>query len=467
MQKLTPFYQTNLFGIGLSLIILLLLKLMNFNGLYGQDSHEYLRYTNYLKGNIFNLTNVKDYFWPIMYPLIGAVTSLIKIAPISILQFISIFSLVFSSIYLQKIIAVLYNKKSLVYIISFFILSPFVFRFGTVIMSDMLCLLFLIVGFYHLLNYSNTTKFKFLLYSVIFFSFSFYTRYVVVIVFIFPFVWIFFKHFKKQKISYYLLLILPIIIIIIIISIPHYLIKTASLTTFEHSWLVNWSFSNFINNEFITVEGIKTYRFSNIVFVWIQNVLPKYFFLGFILLFFIKKKDFKLILLLGLFSYLFFLAGIPFQNSRFLLLSFPLIIVFLFPAFTRFMTLFKNKKEIAIIGFVGIQLFLIIYSFRSIYFLNQIEKENVTSIIKLSDTKIIYTSGYEGPLRSYSDKKVIGIWMDSIITVEKGLFMINELDMKNNSYPETINYNYQKLKNNVSLQQLETFDKGWTLYEIQ
>jgi len=463
MQKTTPFYQTNLFGIGLSLVILLLLKLIDFNGLYGQDSHEYLRYTNYLKNNLFNLGNVKDYFWPIMYPLIGAVTSFTKIAPILILQFISIFSLVFSSIYLQKIIKVLYNKESLIYIISFFMLSPFVFRFGTVIMSDMLCLLFLIVGFYHLLNYNNTTKFKFLLYSVILFSFSFYTRYVVVVLFLFPFLWSFFKHFKKRKISYYLFLILPIIII----SIPHYLIKTASLVTFEHSWLVNWSFSNFINNEFTTVEGIKTYRLPNIVFVWLQNGLPKYFFLGFILLFFAKKKDFKLILLLGLFSYLIFLAGIPFQNSRFLLLSFPLIITLLFPSFTRFMLLFKNKKQIAIIGFVIIQLFLIIYSFRSIYSLNQIEKENVASIIKLSDTKIIYTSGYEGPLRSYSDKKVIGIWMDSIITVKKGLFMINELEMKNNSYPETINYNYQKLKNNISLQKLKTFNKGWTLYEIQ
>ncbi len=249
MQKLKT-YQSTLVGIGITLIFFSLLQLIGFNGLYGQDSHEYLRYSKHLNTNLIDIQNADDYFWPVMYPLLGALLSIIKIPTVYFLQFISVFSLVFSAIYIQKIIKIIYGSTGFLYVSIFYMMSPFVFRFGSVVMSDMLCLLFLIVGFYQLLRYDKNQKFIVLIYSVLFFSLSFHSRYIAVILFLVPFLMIFFKHFSKFPIYYYLLLLFTAIII----SIPHILIKSTSVVTFEHSWLMNWDILNLFKRSFITIE---------------------------------------------------------------------------------------------------------------------------------------------------------------------------------------------------------------------
>ncbi len=110
---------------------------------------------------------------------------------------------------------------------------------------------------------------------------------------------------------------------------------------------------------------------------------------------------------------------------------------------------------------------LLTYSFNKVYVLNKEEKSNVKYINKTSSLKTIYTSGYEGPLRSYSDKNVYGLWLDSISNYRSGLLMINNFDMKDENLPSTIKYNYNTIKNNYRLKELKVFEKGWKLYEIQ
>ena len=329
---------------------------------------------------------------------------------------------------------------------------------------------------------------------MVFFSLAFYSRYVSVLIFIMPFLWIFFKHFKKQAFYKYG----GLIVITALVSLPHILIKTASITTFEHSWLLNWSFENYFKNAFITGEGTRAFKLPNLFFVFFQNFHPRYFYIGFVLIFFIKRKDFNIIFLIGILSYLLFLAGIPFQNTRFILLSFPLVLMVLFPAFNRLsdkinflytnrqkinkkkelisdknaketnpLAGLKKKKSLVYLGIMALQLSLLVYSFGNVYTLNKEEKRNVSQINSLSDKAIIYTSGYEGPLRSYSNKRVFGLWTDSISHYHSGVLMINDSQMKDPHLPPVIKYNYKVLKSKPNLTLLKTLDQGWRLYEIQ
>jgi hypothetical protein len=170
---------------------------------------------------------------------------------------------------------------------------------------------------------------------------------------------------------------------------------------------------------------------------------------------------------MGILPYLIFLSGIPFQNSRFILLTFGLFLILLFPSFDRISEKLKTKKNILFLGIACIQVLLLTYSFSKVYVLNKEEKNNIMYINEISSNKIIYTSGYEGPLRSYSDKNVHGLWLDSISNYRSGLLMINDLDMKDENLPSTIKYNYNIIKNNYRLKELKVFEKGWKLYEIQ
>ena len=83
----------SLFGI----LLLVITQVFDFNGLYGQDSYEYCRYSNCWK--LFFTTGQKpsDFIWPIYYPFIGSLFALVFKTHFA-LQLISIFSFVGNNI---------------------------------------------------------------------------------------------------------------------------------------------------------------------------------------------------------------------------------------------------------------------------------------------------------------------------------------------------------------------------------
>lgn len=78
--------------------------LIDFNGLYGQDSHEYLRYTCRLLDFWTSGSNPGDYFWPMNYPFYGSFLALIIHPVVFALQLLSMLSLVFTSVYLYRLL---------------------------------------------------------------------------------------------------------------------------------------------------------------------------------------------------------------------------------------------------------------------------------------------------------------------------------------------------------------------------
>ena len=100
-----------------------------FNGLYGQDSHEYYRYSKAITNFFKTGSSPGDYFWPVYYPILGSFFGFV-IGNLFSLQFISSLSLSGSLYFLFKIMKEIFGeqKNLSLYILITFLLSPFVFR---------------------------------------------------------------------------------------------------------------------------------------------------------------------------------------------------------------------------------------------------------------------------------------------------------------------------------------------------
>ena len=91
---------------------------LGFNGLYGQDAHEYLRFGKALHQFFLTGANPGDYIWPVNFPLYGALLSLLLSSVNFSMQILSVFSFIGILLYKLKILKLIFpgdeEKMSLV-----------------------------------------------------------------------------------------------------------------------------------------------------------------------------------------------------------------------------------------------------------------------------------------------------------------------------------------------------------------
>ena len=191
-----------------------------FNGLYGQDSHEYYRYSRAIT-NFFETGNSPgDYFWPVYYPILGSILGFV-VGNLFSLQFISALSLSGSLYFLFRIMKEIFIKKQniSVYILITFLISPLVFRNSLVVMSDLLTIFFITGSFYFFIDYLHKTEYKQLIFFSVFFTLAILTRYAAVVVLVIPAVVIIHQIVKNRKYSHLLISFAVVIILLGYISI--------------------------------------------------------------------------------------------------------------------------------------------------------------------------------------------------------------------------------------------------------
>ncbi|MDB4728436.1 glycosyltransferase family 39 protein, partial [Saprospiraceae bacterium] len=202
-------------------IVFLILRSVGFDGLYGQDGYEYLRYSKDLVSFIKTNELPKPFSWPVLYPISGAIIYTIIQEMGLALQLISILAWSGVTIYLHATLKLLFPKKSTSFFFIFlcFLLSPMVLRMGVVVMSDMLATCFIVMSCFYALRYGQRINTKDL-YLFSFFSISsMLTRYAsfIALVPFFLYVAFFLLKNKKQWIH-----ILPLMILLGGLCIPHF-----------------------------------------------------------------------------------------------------------------------------------------------------------------------------------------------------------------------------------------------------
>ncbi len=457
----------------LILIILIIIRVIfKFDGLYGQDSYEYLRYTNALNSYFKTGVNPGDYFWPLYYPILASLLSFFVKSDLA-LQLISIVSLIISSLYIVKIIYLLNdNKKNIqFYVLVFFSLSPIVFKLGISNMSDMLSTLFITLFFHNGFVYTKKNKVSNLYYVIIFGLSAIMTRYAAFVV-ISPFtIYLIFIFFKRKEHLKHTLAFIPIVCLLIT---PHFIIREGNSTEFlNHNWLKDWSITHFHKDSFTTVDGTNYNLLPNILYAFSSLFNPLYFLFGLIFFPFTLREtriaiEIK-ILILSFISYSFFLAGIPFQNNRFLLLSFPLIIIILFTGFNLVAEKFNKQftKQAILFIMVIIQLTLCYFSLKPTLERNNLEREIATRLENYQN-KTLYSFDIDISLQGRGlvfDYK--NLWKEKYkVFPERALVLFHPTKFEKQWKGKNPIINWDNLITNYNLKIIQNLPEGWVLYEI-
>lgn len=446
----------------------------SFDGLYGQDAYEYLRYSKALRDFMLLGENPEDYFWSLFYPLFGAIGSIITYNTALILQIISALSLSISTLYLYKILLIIYakNNTTSLFIVLFFILSPTVFTLGLIVMSDMLATCFIILCCYHTLQYSKEQLVKSFYLALLFGMSAVMTRYASFVV-LAPFaIYLLFFLFKKKK---HLLHLVGLLMLFALLVFPHFYFRNGNPFQFlNHNALTKWSVINFFKSTFITDQGISGFRFPNILYAFYNVFHPRYLVLGFIfILCLIYKKTLlkaPIVFLVSVLLYALFLAGIDTQNPRFLVLSFPLVLVVFFPSFNfLFKKITSNKIKFGLIGLIAIsQIWLCAKGIKPIVERNLLEK-SIAQEMKKYQNNILYSFDMDISLQGRGlNFKYQNLWTKKYTIFEKGALVLFHPTKFNtqwkDKYPIT---NWQRLNNEYNLMLLENFSEGWKLYKIE
>jgi len=461
-------YQMECWLLATPLFILIILRLLGFDGLYGQDSYEYLRYTKQIEQ--FYLTGIHpgDFFWPKGYPLISGLFALVLPTNIS-LQLVSLLSFSGSVWFVNKTIKLIYPKNvdSTIFILLGLVLSPYMLRAGVTSMSDTLSICCLTGSLYYGLYYSKQHTFKALLLCVFLGVYSIFTRHAAFIPVLIIFISISIFWCKNVKIVHLWALIIPLILILI-----HFYFEVETADLIKHKWLKEWSFTNFFKTKFNMSDGFQENLFPNFVYAFFPFYHIGFFFInGILFLFSIKelKKYFKhnlIIITLSIIFYALFLAGAPFQNNRFLLLTYPLVLILLYPSFNR-LIIFFDKYRLIIGLIIIIQLALFIRVISSNYQLNLTETK-IASELTHFQNQTLYSFDIDiaikgrGLIFNYKN-----LWVEEYKTFEKGgLVLFNEEKLKEQWKGENPMINWNYLKNNYQLKLIKKLNSGWKLYRI-
>lgn len=445
---------------------------LNFNGLYGQDAYEYLRYAGRLKDFFVNGNSPGDYFWPIGYPFYGALLSFLTQDVAFALQLLSTLTFVGTIWYAKKILTLLFPEKDgkYFYLIAFLLLSPFLLRSSLLCMSDAGAVFFVIGFFYHAFRFRKDGRGVDLLMLFLFAANAFMFRYVSLVLLVIPSIYLL-REIAQKK---YIVSLLFGMLLFFIFLLPHIFIRASHPVSFlNHEWLTEWSFANYFRSSFATADGLSHALLPNIVFSLLALFHPGNFIFGIVALFFLFRqrpiKTEEKVLLASVLLYVLFLAGMPIQNLRFFLLPLPLLIISSFRGFSFVYEKMKSKTFILFSLVILFQGILFVYGFRLIYARNRLEHSIKEWIAQHTKQPVIYSFDMDVSLKSGGlDRTFYNMWEKEYNSFEpNSLLLFNAPAFEKQWEGKNPMKNWEKVNRENHLVLLKSFPEGWNLYEIR
>jgi 4-amino-4-deoxy-L-arabinose transferase-like glycosyltransferase len=257
--------------------------ILNFNGLYSQDSHIHFRFAGELRDFLLAGTDPGPYrWWPLFYPLSGALLSLTGLPVLLSLKLVSYLALAGSVIYTIKWLRILYpglNTLRDLYVVVFLGFSPYMFRGSLVVMTDMLSVFFIVSGCYYCYKYAREPKLLTAIFAAVFCVSAVMTRYPAIVVLLPFIITAIIALIKLPKYRY----VVSIFLIVTVLSIPFlYVNRDNPFSFIDHLSHIytNWSIANFMTHFPLDNESI-TSRLGlvNIIHAVHGFWFPGYFFL--------------------------------------------------------------------------------------------------------------------------------------------------------------------------------------------
>lgn len=449
-------------------LLFILARILEFNGLFGQESHEFLRYSKLVASYFTGGAEPSAFSWPVLYPAAAAILQLIMPAALS-LQTISILSAVLCFIYFCKTLSILFpgGTQRQRYAIVFLLCAPFFVRSAVLGLPDMLCVALLMLMYYFLVKFERNGNIYHLVQSTMFGILAVQTRYVALL-FLVVLIPVLFNAIRKRR-STLLLLIGGSILAIT----PSVILRSpGNLNFLNFSWITLWSPLNYFHDNFFTNEGAFVYSVPNIVGVLAIFCHPAMCFIGPLLLFyyFKNRSDHARWWWISLIIYLLFVAGLPYQNLRFIFLPLPLLLLILYPGFEPLMAIFRKRNtRVFLITLIGLFQFAIII--RTVLPAIRFHREEmaVVKMLRKYPANELYTFSIDKALNTYTvPHNVNNLWLPEYSSVASGaLFLYNpdKFGYEQNTTPP--GFIYRQLKREGRLTQLEKTPEGWVLYSVR
>lgn len=433
-----------------SLVFLSLFVALGYDGFYGQDAYAYLNFSDAINEKGIDTIWRESFFWPKLYSSLGGIVSFLTIPTTFALCFISAISLGLSAVFTRKTL-LNYNvppQFATWIVILGIILAPYLLRSGLSAMSDslMVCLVslfFLLDSRYRL---SESLNGFLALSSVAVLIFN--TRYVGILICAPLLLFYVIKAFKKKQ---YIQLILGCLIL----SVPilQYLQSTSNGLS-SHYFLDSWSIKNWFLSSFEGGERPFNFELINILHSLKSIVHPGYSLIvaPLVLVAVIKRIKPDLMVITSALIYILFIAGIPFQNDRFLIVIPILMIIALRDAIPAGFEMLAKLKHPAIVLTSLIGIVFSVLAMRTPISVNQTERKLADYINKNSYDGVICFEvdvALESRLR---DVTVYSLWDLDTLQSYKGLHLILDDESVRDAWEGTIvDKNLSHLKLNYHL----------------
>lgn len=438
-----------------------------FNGLYGQDPHEYLRYSQALVDSHFN--SAGDFHWPKLYPAIGALLGHLGIPVLIALQSISLLACLGILWFAQKSINLIHKSNGTWLLLLGSASEVYFVRSGMIIMSDVLCAFWIMGAFYWYLKSIRNIHFKYLLLLILFAILAIFTRYAAIPLMAPILIHILVKSLITSNFWRKLVILGAIVGLALFVFCTNDQILSQITDRFNE-----WNFSNLFNITHHRKGRLETNWVPNVLYIFSNFAHLGFLSFGILLLIWIRKWSWIYIeMWIAIFVYLIFIGGLEIQNQRFMVITHLPVLVLIYPAFKELWDWLQSRK-LTVIFVVGVLVFntaFFYYSFSKTYKAHRLEKEVVEAIksIRTDEKVTIYSFYVDQSFPSYGiDNPVKNMWMMEKPDFERGALVVFNPELFEKTWKDhQLMKNWTYLNGNYTLEVLLTLRNNWKIYRIK
>jgi len=458
----------------LFLALVAMAYLLNFNGLYGQDAHEYLRqaqvfFVRFSGGEIPPPT-MGDASFGAGFPILGGLLTFITGNAVLSLQLISWSSAALAVYFFLSGCRYLLPgaKAESRFLFGMFFLSAPVFLRGCFTsMSDIPALAFTLGALRFGLDAGEHRNGRALLLAAFTAGLAMLIRPAMFAVLAPLMLWVSWRTVRRQFWWWS-----AGILILGLFAVVHHWAKPGGMS----AGVVNdWNLIHFFSRTFTNASGTVTYFLPNILQLFSPLAHYGFFVATFLLFFLFKKTDLHLpvkwVLVAALLSYMLLIGGLPVPNVRYLLPVWAIGLWLLYPAWDRFyaygLYFFPKLTKGLLLAGAILQLAGLVWNIRPVMQLNHFEKTlSATLREKMPPGASLYTMDVDVALKSYlTEIQYFNIWEKTYDSIPAGsYFLYNENKLNAQWAGMNPVKNWEHVQKNYELTVVDTLEQGWVLY---
>ncbi|MBL7825619.1 MAG: glycosyltransferase family 39 protein [Saprospiraceae bacterium] len=465
----------------------LLSWLLAFNGLYGQDAHEYVRQCRAIvdawSGGLASAVTLGDSQFAQGYPVAGALLTYLTGDPILGLQIISWVAYAASVFALERLLNLLSHgsraDSRVVFIGLGLALSPVFVKAGFTVMSDSLALAFALGAFYYGLKWLEQHRGRDVRWAAFLTALAVSTRPAMGAL-IFPMALVIgLQLLERRRWS----LFFGALLLAALVLWPQLIRQQGLLSNLgQHSLVQNWSATHFFQRSFSDLNsGNAVYAVPNILYLLFPLFHPGFCLTLAGLWLLAKKTDLALVskrvIVAGIIVYLLLIGGLPHQNLRYLLPVYALLLLLFFPSWDRmycYGLYFFKRLTWSIIGVTClVQLFFSVRTVMPVIQRNHLEKAIAEHVRRhVPSGSVVYGFDMDVAMRTYlPELEWRNMWIERYQQFPPGSFVLfNEALLKAQWAGKNPMLNWADMHTSCRLEEIADENKhlknGWTLYRF-